>query len=188
MQNWEVSLVDWEEEKSVVNEKRNAVSLSPFSFFFLPPLAMVKKNGWKKRGANYILETGIADRSMLRVEKWGVHERKVYELSIGRGKLWPRGDRLACADRGNPSRRIIRFRWNLSTRLRNELSIEPCQSDLRVAKHLHGYRGRHSTWRVLVIYLGAKFLLPVNIMGKGTFISGFSFLLPRYKGFLSWFR
>lgn len=24
---------------------------------------------------------------MLRVEKWGVHERKVYELSIGRGKL-----------------------------------------------------------------------------------------------------
>lgn len=40
---------------------------------------------------------------------------------------------------GNPSRRIIRFRWNLSTRLRNELSIESRQSDLRVAKHLHGY-------------------------------------------------
>lgn len=38
-------------------------------------------------------------------------------------------------------------------------------------------RGWLSTWSVLVIYLGAKFLPPVNITGKGTFISGEAFLL-----------
>lgn len=100
------------------------------------------------RNGKYSTRMQHDHRSML--EKWGTQRRNVWIIDFDKGKLSGSARSSCLHGRRNQSRRIIRFRWKLSWRLRNELWTGPRQSDLHVAKHLpHTHRSLRD---IVVIY------------------------------------
>lgn len=80
----------------------------------------------------------------------GYTKEECMNYRFDKGKLSGSARSSCLHGRRNQSRRIIRFRWELSWRLRNELWTGPCQSDLHVAKHLP--HTRRSLRDIVVIY------------------------------------